>query len=627
MFWKLALIFGIFLLIDVLGHISLDKKRGVVEWLLFIILVTSGVVTLVLGGVENYRKSEENGEAFYMAYKYIEEGKMEDARGELVKVKGKYEKDAKLLEIFSNVMEGDYLKGYFQSEQLMEDVTVSSRNKRYIRKLRILCRNALGIENKGDFGKKNLQELLDDYVESVNFSDKQIKKYSKKYEIDREVNLMDMDAITKRDIDEIRKKYGDDEVVMQFACRYYVYNRDYVNAENTAKVLVEKYDNETNYIIYSDILAQRVYESDEKDYGKIDKAIRYITSKCPSYGDVTGLYSMQLAKLYMVKGEISRANKFIDSIIESSVDIDEESHIKTYVDEVVKSYRRFEATGGTRELEYEAARLIESQSSGVVPLEGDTVNGIFCDYIIRYLEGEDCEVTEGDTGHEINGEETIVIDESGRIERVNEDTFAISAVNTKKIINVSNETEAEIIISGIGFEDNMEVCVGDRPISDIEIEGDTIRGKLSGDFERDFHDIIIKKTDGSMAVGNNMLNVSVMGGISAVKLGCAIIMADDIIRLGDVYSASGNVMINGSICSEGNVEIEVWDSDIYGETHESSYVIGKSGRIISETGFYMDSADVGGNSAEIQGNLREEYIKKERGKVISITETDIIFED
>ena len=68
MYWNLAIVFGIFLIIDILGHIFLRIRRKAFEWILMstIIILTIGSVTM--GILNTVRKDKSDASDLFVAY-------------------------------------------------------------------------------------------------------------------------------------------------------------------------------------------------------------------------------------------------------------------------------------------------------------------------------------------------------------------------------------------------------------------------------------------------------------------------------------------------------------------------------------------------------------------------------
>lgn len=58
---------------------------------------------------------------------------------------------------------------------------------------------------------------------------------------------------------DIESEYGKSEDVLRLYCKYYIYIKDYEAAKKAADKLINKYRNEENYVIYTDVIAQEAY--------------------------------------------------------------------------------------------------------------------------------------------------------------------------------------------------------------------------------------------------------------------------------------------------------------------------------------------------------------------------------
>lgn len=481
MYWKFAIIFGLFLLIDIWGHIGFKIKRKMHEWILlsFMVILTAGSVIMAFF---NYDK-KDNGDAaeLFVAYNYLIDGNIQMAETKLAAVGGEYGINAKVLGVISSLIEQDYIQGYFKAERLLENGGLTGVDKKYLKQIQDVCKEEMGItesENDNsndkyddykyyienleatqitykdngayDIGVEKTQEAIElakDYMNKLNFSDKQIQAYTEEYEMDNKLYGQDISELTETDLYKLSDEYGDSEDVLRIYCKYYVFKEDYEKAKEMALKLVKKYRNEENYVIYTDIIAQAVYnknrqntdneiivdndtdkevkklvekaEKKQKQAQKLEerydnitdeiqqqidkllsdandlyteaqnieikRAINYILAKKSAKSDDTGMYNLQLSKLYLVLNDRETANKYLYEVIDNSVDISDNSSIKDALDEVVEQYNKLTDDEYNSELKSAVDELIEIQTNGVVPADDTTVNGTFDSYVTNTL--------------------------------------------------------------------------------------------------------------------------------------------------------------------------------------------------------------------------------------------------
>lgn len=475
MYWKIALILAIFLIIDIVGHFCLKIKRNIFEWLILMTVILCMTGSIAVACRSHFEKKIGNSEALYMSYKYLEEENIEQCRLKLSEVKGNYANELEIIDIFADMISGNYKQGYFKILRLVDENKLNTTNKKYLKELQGICENKLGIakdsENEEiysydeylkklsaednsnsvkDSTNEEILDLLDKYVKTLGFTNKEVKNYDKEYEIDKKLYATDISEISKEDINEIVEEFGNTEDVLRLQCKYYVNERDYESAKNIAYKLVNKYEKESNYVIYTDIIAQEAYQREkmlsndsyenieelydlndteiknivkkannkvkkaknleengdynEKTEEKIDnlkseaeelykeanyisvrRAINYIIAKKNLNGDSTGMYDLQLAKLYIIVGEKETAHEYLYEVIDNSIDISEDSYIKDEIDEVVSMYNQISVGEDSTELNLAIDELIDKQSNGVVPLNEESINGVFDAYVSTSL--------------------------------------------------------------------------------------------------------------------------------------------------------------------------------------------------------------------------------------------------
>lgn len=516
MYWKFALIFGIFLIVDIAGHLGFRIKRKLAEWILMSLMVVLTIGSVTMGTVKHFNKDKGDASELFMAYKYLVDGDVSRAQAKLAVVGGEYATKASVMDAMVSIMEKDYIQGYFKTERLLDSGILNGTDKKYVKEIQNICMKEIGLgednivgsnkteddnaddsnnnigsniginadnnadndadsdtDNQSNSYQEYLQELIDSqvtytgsnvstednddeneakdlvdsYIDEMDFSEKEEEKYTQDYEMDSTLYGEDISQVTEGDISDIENEYGETEDVLRLKCKYYVNLGDYENAKKIAAKLIDKYRNEENYVIYTDIIAQEAYtkeqliseggisvdkdtDSEVKDlieeandkmeearvlqdkYGedseemleKIDKlisdandlykeanyvdvkrAINYIIAKKPASGDDTGIYDLQLAKLYLIIGDRESANKYLHTVIDNSVDISDSSSIKEAVDEVVTQYNQISDDSYNAELNSAIDGLIKAQSNGVVPATESTVNGSFDSYVTNTL--------------------------------------------------------------------------------------------------------------------------------------------------------------------------------------------------------------------------------------------------
>lgn len=689
MLWKLAIIFGIYLLVDIFGHICFKIKRNRIDRILLVGVIMGTCITIMMGLIEDYGEKMDYGSSLYMAYRYLEEGDVSRACVKISETGGSYKVKAEVLGIFADVMEENYIEGYFRAEQLIEDVSVGHDDKKYLRKLRDICNQALGMdraenvlnnmmeineedkdgqaqyyldlislgsngydknEDRDENTNKNEQNysyrdnydiisLLEEYFKTIRLSDRQIRKYSKEYEIDRELYQMDIESITESDIEQIKNKYGDEETVLIFTCRYYAYNGQYDEALKVAQKLMDKQDNEKSFVIYSDIIAQQEYEiygSDNKGryYKNTYDAIEEIKRRIPSYGDITGMYELQLAKLYFVRGDTEEADKYIYSMMENSADIDDDSIIKHQLGEVVKQYMKGSEEKGA--LLQSISNLIIEQSSNVVPLKEGSINREFMEYMLNKLK-KDKEAGKTDKEFEwlLAADEKLHVtnkEDHGKIEPFEEKGIGITAISDSKLSVSAVYIGTDISITGYGFEDiqmneeEYQVYVGNYPLDNVVTEEGVIHGVLKDSLESGNYDVIIRKNDESTIVTNGSIIVYDTGSIETMKLGNTVIMSDNISEKENGYLADGNVVINGCIYAKGDISVEIMDMNPEIMLGERPYVVGKTGFLKGNQELYISFA--GREVQGIEGTIHNggSHILCDKEFVINVEENGMRFE-
>lgn len=467
MFWKLALICLAFVCIDLLGHKLLKLKRSIGEYILLLLVIVCTIGSTVLQIKSSFHTKKSDMEEIFMAAQYIKDGNPEQAQMLLTSGSG-YDKEAKVLNLFARLFEENYIQGYFESEQLLSEGGLGKENIECVNEIQAFCREQIGftddekndeeivedyVNNLGQVSYNEnasseastqeddeIESLLNDYIDILDFSDKQIESYTKTYDIESKLSGNNIEEVTLEDIEEIEEKYGDTEKVLRLKCKYYVNAQDFEEAKKAGKDLVSAFPTEENDVVYTDIIAQEAYlnvqtgntdafddedsevralvkkaqkkqdeagelsASDEETQDKKDtlleeaeelyqqagyvivkRAINYILAKEPLRGDTTGMYDLQLAKLYLTMGDRDTANTYLYQVINNNLDISEESSIREALDELIAQYNQLTDDELNAQFNMAINELIKAQSSNIVPNNEATVNGNFDSYVTNTL--------------------------------------------------------------------------------------------------------------------------------------------------------------------------------------------------------------------------------------------------
>lgn len=485
--WKLILVFLFFILMDISMHLILKLKRRLAGYILLLGTGICIIVTIVMkpGNNDGYKDAVKDD--VYIAYKYLTEGNPVQASIVLEEAGNENNPEIQFLSSVANIMQGDYIHGYFLLERAADNNKTSSNGKKCIEELMDLCNQELDGKQAGSYNellanieKENagyntesitnsekfqfINDTLDKFIDAMDYSSEEKKEYQNDYEVDYMFTTGGSPEISG--IDDLEGKYGNTQKVLQYKCKYYVQAGNYALAKETAKELTDKYNVVDNHIIYTDIIAQEIYESDvlKKDifgrygnsgndgyddsasidnlpvkqdykasltttwddileesgdigndnvYGDDDgyddemgssykykdidiytvdgarevlkRAINYINAKKGNKEDNTGMYDLQLAKLNLVAGNEEEAGICLENLIKNSVNINENSKIKKEVEEVVTLYNQIKGTEMDTRLENAVRRLINAQSSGIIPNEEDTINDTFNKYVANTL--------------------------------------------------------------------------------------------------------------------------------------------------------------------------------------------------------------------------------------------------
>ncbi|SEF99904.1 von Willebrand factor type A domain-containing protein [Eubacterium ruminantium] len=284
MYWKLAIVFVFFIIVDILGYKFLKLKRRLEGWIVLPLMVIGAVTCLVLQIKTGGGKDVSERSMIYQSYRYIQDGNKDKAFEVLESVN---DENGEVLRAFAYASSGDYINAFFKSQQLIKDKKVSGVASGAIEELKTICGKEIGTE-KGktdsevytDFDSymaslENYQEpedegnisyrvnkLLDDYMDKV-LTEVEKTNYEKDYQLDRTLNFTEGEYLDQKTIDDIVQKNGETESVLKLECKYYASIKEYDKAVEKAKKLVKEHDKPENKVILTDIIADEAYKREE----------------------------------------------------------------------------------------------------------------------------------------------------------------------------------------------------------------------------------------------------------------------------------------------------------------------------------------------------------------------------
>lgn len=281
----------------------------------------------------------------------------------------------------------------------------------------------------------DIQSEIHHCFDALDLSDGEKKKYDLVYQLDVILTAEDMTSVNERDIEDILLAYPEDEDVLKAAIRFYVQKNEFEQSQKYAQQLLDLNDSAANYVIYTDVIIHNAQnrqepledketqklsqkasklqkkldkiDSDsptEKEQKKIDKmtkeleelnrkiqyidlyrSINYLNAKKPFFGDTTGMFDLQIAKLYLAADDRDSCKEYIYKVIDKAPAINENSPIKEPLEEVISAYNQSVAEESSPLLSSSVHNLIAAESQEIIPVADGTINGEFSNYITSTL--------------------------------------------------------------------------------------------------------------------------------------------------------------------------------------------------------------------------------------------------
>ena len=272
-----------------------------------------------------------------------------------------------------------------------------------------------------------MSQPVETCMDALSYSRKELEKLEALYQLDRVKQGADSE-ITEEVVSALFESNYQDALLLEKMIGFYLVKNDLEQALTVSQALIDADDAIENYIIYTDVLAQAAQSgvlqdtnSDKQIERKIAEkesqwqaampnsearaeiemeiealnaesqelpirqAINYFISKKPLFEDRSGIYDLQLAKLYFAIDDRATSKQYIDEVIENVSKIDEASPIKEPLTVAATAYE--DATFETfPDVFYESLdEAVTIQSQNIVAAGSDTLNETFSDYMAAAL--------------------------------------------------------------------------------------------------------------------------------------------------------------------------------------------------------------------------------------------------
>ncbi len=435
--------FVLFFVADIIGHKKLKMKRSVFQWVLVFLMAAGAASSGFFAVTQMTGSQQQSASNLYMAYQYLQDG-----QGDLAMQKAELAGDiggqGEVISLMAQAMEEDYLSAYFASQQMLDNGGLSDAVQNSIAKIHSISAAMLGIssddsdallltgtenQSRSELAQSAISAEAAALFDQVGFSDQDQAKYQSLYAMDRILNTSDVSSLSEQEVLSAVAAYPGDQDVQRLAVKYYAQAGNYDQALQYADGLLQSSRSPENYVIYTDVVAQQAREEgvdpddpeaqellaraqqleeqaaateggDERQDELLNeaeelrqqanalpvkRAINYLTAKKPLLGDPTGMYDLQIAKLYLAADDRDSARDYLYRVIDNSGAISEDSPIKEPLEEVVAAYNQSTADETSPQLRSSVNSLVQAESQEIIPVTENTVNGEFTNYVTSTL--------------------------------------------------------------------------------------------------------------------------------------------------------------------------------------------------------------------------------------------------
>ena len=435
-----ALLFGVILLFDLFIHRHKKIRRSFFAWIFLCLLAVGFSVSAVSGIGKLIAEHSRSKPGMYLAYRYLESGSPDRARMAAENDGSLSGEQRGLVEVLLAAAEGDYPSLYFSSTQLLAEGISNGEQQSCVEQLQAAAGAYLRQEDSenelpaysedGENGvqvPKEITALIRRCFEAEDIREtRELEDY---YYLDSQVRS-DAPSIDAAAVEELCRKYENSQEILKLAVRYSVQQGDYETAEKRARALLDLEDSAENYVIYTDVIAEKVFSGEGGSAGDPEKeklldeaaecekgaqkyeegdrrresllneaeelreeasrvdlyrAVNLLEAKKPLFRDKSGLFDTQIAKLYLAAGDRGRAGEKIYDVLEHVDALSEDSPVKESLMDVADAYHQTSAEEESPVLKSSVREFVKAQSQDVVAVEDGTINGKMADYMVSVL--------------------------------------------------------------------------------------------------------------------------------------------------------------------------------------------------------------------------------------------------
>ena len=440
-----AIVFAIVLLYDFLGHRNMKVRRRLPDWNSRALRV--GLAGALAAGVRSLIGTGGDRSGLYLAYRYLLDGDSDSARRAVESDSGLTDEQKNMIGLLSAASEGDYPSLYFDAQKMLSGTIQNAEQQSVVEDLQSMAAaylqqdsavtelTSLGGSVSGSGEEESQSSVLDSLIRTCFDAEEfqNTEELDAYYELDRQVRSGQPGSADSSGVENLVARYDGSPDILKLATSYYVQAGNYQQAEDLARRLLEQESSAENYVIYTDVVAQKAYaesyqtsedsSSDpekqallnearmlEEQAGQYDdgearkeellneaetlyqqasevnirRALNFLEAKKPLL-DNTGMYDLQIAKMYVLLDEREEAQTRILSLMDNAASLSESSPIKEPLMDVLDAYNQSSSEETSPQLRTSVSSLLAAETQGVVPQAEGTINEKMSDYVVSTL--------------------------------------------------------------------------------------------------------------------------------------------------------------------------------------------------------------------------------------------------
>ena len=379
-FFCIALVLAVFIGVDFLTAKLMKLKRTLLRNITVIILGALTVLFTVLGILNLAGNGKDKEQSLYNAYSFLLDGDTSKARECAQQASGAH---SEMVMLLADCWDSNYASAFIVSDDLINGGSLNEELSEQAEKIHSLSRKMTGLDSALDSNseKTKLKRITSDCLSLLKISEESEVEFLSGYKREKILSSNDYLSVKESTIIQMLEETPNNKELLAYSVKYYNSRSKDETAMEYARKLISVDNSPDNIVLYSDAALQYInsdsdYSEDEevykylkeakeaeKDAEKCDdpemreellesaeeyrekasgikakRVINWLVANKPIFGDNTGVFDLQMSRLYLAAGEEEKAKEMLVELINHSDSLSDKSSVKDILLKINSAY-------------------------------------------------------------------------------------------------------------------------------------------------------------------------------------------------------------------------------------------------------------------------------------------------